>query len=131
LVGTHRRLKNFDSNDLNLLLTLVSEYHSFLTLPYILAETSNLLGIGKRAPAEAVAAYLTFAKSAEELPVESGILIDQPVFARFGLTDTAILALSRSDTHVLTVDHGLHSELLKLEIQSTNLRHHSNVFGGR
>jgi hypothetical protein len=124
-IGRDKKLKNFDFEDLRVLREEIAGAGIFVTLPYILAEVSNLLGIGKRneATLEIVSHFISFVSKAEEIAVVSRDVASEAIFARYGLTDTAILRLLSHRVHVLTVDFALYGKLVDIGIAATNLRH--------
>jgi rRNA-processing protein FCF1 len=123
LVGNHKRLKNFDLADYEELEKILSNATGFVTLSYILTETSNLIEIGSKASAETARLFENFVHQADELCASSEDIIDQHYFRRLGLTDAAIIHLARNQVHVLTVDHALCGILLDIGVKATNLRH--------
>lgn len=127
-VGRDKKLKNFEFDDLRVLREEIAGAGIFFTLPYILAEVSNLLGIGKRneATTEIVSHFISFVSKAEEIAVVSRDVAGEPIFARYGLTDTATLRLRAHRVRVLTVDYALHGKLVDIGIAATNLRHLSS-----
>lgn len=128
LIGRHKRLKNFDQVDFDGLETILRDATVLVTLPYILAETSNLIGVGKRdASLDAMNRFEFFIRQADEYEVKSEAIIGSPYFRRFGLTDTAIIHLIRDRVHVLTVDHALCGILDDVGIKTTNLRHRTRL----
>lgn len=120
--GKHKRLDIFDRDDLTNLETTLHDATGFVTLPYIMAEFSNLINISK-ASISAVAMFERFISQAEELDCRSEDIIKNPHFRRLGLTDAAIIQLARGRMHVLTVDHALFGILSEIGINTTNLRH--------
>lgn len=123
LIGSHKRLRNFNLEDFKGLEMVLSDATGFVTLPYILAECSNLIGIGKNAPPAAVILFERFVRKADEIATKSEEVVQHQYFRSFGLTDSAIIYLVRDRVHVVTVDHALHGVLVDLGIRSTNLRH--------
>lgn len=131
LVGNERpdkigakRLKEFDANDLR----RVNEYHRkhpvHVTLPNILTEVSNLLGSGHQEivpnAGRLMAWYCSFVSEAY-LP--SSEVVKDTVFARLGLTDTAIHRLADKKTTVLTIDYELQGRLASIGVEAINILH--------
>lgn len=127
LIGAHRRLKNFEQADFVELERLLGGATSLVTLPYILAESSNLIGIGKSASIKAVSLFEKFVRNVVEFEVQSDKIVEHRYFRKFGLTDTAIIHLLRDNVHVLTVDHALYGVLVDLGIKSINMRHRTKL----
>lgn len=120
--GKHKRLDIFDRDDLTNLETTLRDATGFVTLPYIMAEFSNLINISK-ASISAVVMFERFISQAEELDCRSEDIIQNPYFRRLGLTDAAIIQLARDRLHVVTVDNVLCNVLLDKGIMAINLRH--------
>ena len=93
LIGSHKRLRNFSLEDDKGLEVVLSDATGFVTLPYILAECSNLIGIGKNAPPAAVILFERFVRKADEIATKSEEVVQHQYFRSFGLTDSAIIYL--------------------------------------
>ena len=126
-IGTHRRLRAFSTDDFFNLVAILGDAPVFVTLPQILTEVSNLIGIKDGADPRIVNACVTFILASEELNVDSSFVVRDPSFVRFGLTDAAIITLRQANVHVLTVDYALFGKLSALGFEVTNLRHLENL----
>jgi hypothetical protein len=121
--GKHKRLDIFVLDDLKNLEAILRDATGFVTLPYILAQCSDLMKIGDRAPSAVVQMYEKFVMQAEEIDCRSKDIIESQYFRRLGLTDAAIIQLVRDRVHVVTVDYELFGVLCDRGVIATNLRH--------
>jgi len=119
----HERLSAFTQDDLDAVNMACQSAKSMVTLPYILAETSNLMKIGKTASASETYGFLNFVKNADEISQKSVQIIKHPSVQKFGLTDSAIAQINRRGVKVMTVDYGLYGFLTKRGVEVENLRH--------
>lgn len=117
-------VSEFDQDDLRNLERILDDAKGFVTLPYILAETSNFL-FGKRSSSSPLVsgAFRNFMSVTEELPVSSHELTLSDDWQPLGLTDYAILSLIRDGAVVVTVDFALTGQLEFLGVPVINLRH--------
>lgn len=124
LIGTHRRLSQFDTADFERVAGLSEDHASHVTLPNILSEVSNFIGSGRQqiAPdaSEALAQYTRFV---DEVYQPSLSVVDTPLYPRLGLTDSAIFMLSSKPVTVVTVDHQLYGILAHNGVTAINLMH--------
>ena len=128
-LGQKKPVTDLDSIDFDNLSALIADARGFLTLPYVLAEASNLLGFGKRNTAtEAIyAQFLKYVEASEELQVNSRILVSDYALRKTGLTDLAILRLVRSQAVVVTTDFALFGLLTDISVEAKNLRHMRSI----
>lgn len=125
-IARHKRLREFDATDFELLRGVVEAAEQLRILPNIATETSNLIrhfALPDRDRFSEVLkeAALTFA----ELPVASEHAVEQLEYARLGLTDAAILwALDEEkDLTLLTSDLDLYLAAARLEFEAVNFNH--------
>jgi hypothetical protein len=124
-LGKQKPVSDLDEVDYHNLNNLLSDAKGFFTLPYVLAETSNLLGFGKRSTAtiQLWQQMNLFMEQCEELPTNSRDLICDPSLVKIGLTDLAILLLVRNGSTVITEDFALFGRLSELQVPVNNIRH--------
>lgn len=131
IVGNHlknvtdwKRLDSFDQDDLK---RVNSEAKSaqHVTLPNILTEATNLLGAGSQESfLGAAQLLLMFTGSATEIYKPSKEVMEDPIYSRLGLTDTAVAILGREKIRVITVDIELANRLSQGGVDVENLRHY-------
>lgn len=124
-LGKQKPVSDLDEVDFHNLKTVLANTTGFFTLPYVLAETSNLLGFGKRRSATILLwqQLNIFMSQCEELSSNSHDLISDEMLMRTGLTDLAILLLVRNGSVVVTEDYALFGHLSKVGVPVTNIRH--------
>lgn len=124
-IGTRKPVSNFAQDEYAGMTSLLKRFNHILTLPNILTEVSNLIGVGKRNTATDAlcAAFSRYIQTTQELYVESEPVSHHPSFRQFGLTDTAIQSIVKQGVHVITADFALFGKLERLGGKVTNLRH--------
>jgi hypothetical protein len=100
IVPTFSRTSNFTEDDFVILLKLLALFEVKLTTPHILTEVSNLFG-NRHKLHYSLRAYI---KIVRERFTAGAILGRNENFVEFGITDTAILDLSKDSCLVLTDD---------------------------
>ena len=124
LIGRHKRLRAYSPEDFNSLCTLLGNPPRLLLTPHTLTETSNLL----RQTDEPVRSKLLrslagLVRTLDERTITSRLVIMQPAFARLGLTDAALLAMSCRNSTLLTVDFDLWGAAIKARLPVINFSH--------
>jgi hypothetical protein len=123
LLLTFKRVKSFKSEDLDLLVELLSDTAEILTTPHVLAEVSNFVDQSPQYAREAlIRSFRAFADSHVELYREAKALVFRPQFSALGLTDTGLLELS-SQAVILTVDYRLVGKILAMGGRAENFHH--------
>jgi rRNA-processing protein FCF1 len=122
-IGRHKRLRDFSEFEFDNLVGLLSSATKLVTTPHILAETSNLLDIGKRADVATVSLFTEFVCNAEEVSIAAEAAVAHPSFARFWLTDTVIHHIVTDRVFVLTVDRAIYGSLSEMGAEVINIRH--------
>ncbi len=88
---------------------IVGAASSIVSIPHILAETSNLIRqTAEPMCSQIMAVFRTVITNIDEVHMEAAIAARADVFIPLGLTDAAIASLTPSNLVVLTVDHDLH-----------------------
>lgn len=123
LIGSWR-LSAFDREDLERLNGFLGDSDRHVSLPNVLTEVSNLIGSGKqlrdRKVLDAFRAYCGFL---DEIYEPSAAVVQTKHFERLGLTDAAILRMSRGAVTVFTVDFDLFGILSAKGVEVVNLMH--------
>ncbi|HZW91927.1 MAG TPA: PIN domain-containing protein [Candidatus Eremiobacteraceae bacterium] len=122
-IRTNKRLANFDEEDFDLLVRLLSLFKKVVTTPNILTEVSNLSDAVPEAFRESYFAQFRACLSilVEEYTPSSEALASR--WSRFGLTDAAIATISRKRYLVLTEDFRLSQALGSDGIDALNFNH--------
>ncbi|HET6567359.1 MAG TPA: PIN domain-containing protein [Rhodothermales bacterium] len=131
-VGSHdpkqlpkfKRTAAYLPEDYTLLVEFMGQFERVVTTPHILTEVSNLAGQLAEPVKSAVFANLrTGIKLLEERFHASTALSASPEFARFGLTDLAVLHEARGQLLVLTDDFRLSQYLQHANLAAINFNH--------
>jgi len=124
-LGQVRRVKQYDPESFEILNRILGEFHRHVSLPNVLTETSNLLGLGDREiVVGATSAFARYCQLLDEIYEESRDLVSTRAFAKFGLTDSAIGKLGAKGVTVLTDDAPLFGYLSNLGLKPINFSHH-------
>ena len=125
LIGHHRRLRSFSTDDFSRLHRMVREYHVHVSTPNVLTEASNLLGAEDQQITQGAAEALFFyAAGLDEIYQPSRDIMREAAYTKLGLADATILQTALlNDVDVLTVEFPLHNILTSLGGTSLNLRH--------
>lgn len=119
-----KRTSQFTVEDFELLVAFIERFKEVVTTPSILTEVSNLLG---QLPDKLrYSFYQRFANGLKDLHEHyspSRDLGDDRGFAKFGLTDTAILQAASGKYLVLTDDFRLAQYLLAQNVDVINFNH--------
>ena len=123
LIGTHRRLRDYDVVDFNLIAGLALETPNHVSTPHVLAETSNFLGSGTQqmfdGAADALGRYIW---RLEEVFEPAKTIVALPEYAALGLTDATIVHIATANIRVVSVDYHLCNRLHAKGIDAVNPR---------
>jgi hypothetical protein len=129
LISQFKRTRQYTEEDFDLLKRIVSSFSEIVTTPHVLAEVSNL---SSHLPEHLRGDYFAlFAKSVSVLAESHTLaakLVEEPIFARLGLTDAAVAQLARDESlTVLTADLDLYLHLLTLGVTTLNFNEVTSV----
>ena len=129
LIVKRRRLRTFDEDAYERLVTLVNQVDQILVTPNTLTEASNLLaqhGEPERSSFFEVLRILI--EEHEEIVVTSKTASQNAEFTRLGLTDAALLEVVSNANPLITVDLALYLAAIRKEGQSAfNFRHYQSL----
>ncbi len=125
---TFKGLKEYGTDDYDLLRSFVTGAQRFVVTPHILAETSNLLSrthdsLNRRLFTE-FRGLLNDVELVDEIFLPSAAAANRPEFVWLGLTDAAALLFSEHDITLLTSDARLADAAGKARIDVINFNHH-------
>jgi predicted nucleic acid-binding protein len=122
-VGSHRRLRQFDTFDLERVNKLAKAHAKHVSTPNILSEVSNHLNSGEQEiVAGAGDALSLYVGKLEEIYIPSRDLVKQAWFGRFGLADAAIIDAARdTGATVLTSEWALQGFLESIGLEAINI----------
>ena len=123
-ISTFKRTASFSAGDFHLLNKLLGQFHRVVTTPNILTEVNSLSNqLPERAKETYYFVFSRVVTVLEEHYVRSAQAVTLPSFARFGLTDSAITELARSQYLVLTDDLKLAIYLQTNGVDAINFNH--------
>jgi len=112
MVSRFKRTRQFDGDDFDLLVSLLGHFETIVTTPNVLSEVNSLSGqIGEPARTRYFGEFSRRIVTLDEHYVASSDAAQTPHFPRLGLTDAAIMLLSKGSYLVLTDDYVLHGFL--------------------
>lgn len=129
LIERHSRSQEFDADDYDLLVGLLSKHQQVLVTPNTLTETSNLLGQhGEPQRSQLFDTLRTLIEISNEVVVASRDASRNASFSQLGLTDAALLEVVTEDTPLFTVDVKLYlAALSKGPDAAVNFTHHRDL----
>jgi len=118
------RTRQFTVADYLLLLEIMDAYDGLIVTPHILTETSNLLGqLGDPLRANCRATLAQMVPLWQEHHTSASMLVQEAVYLRLGLTDSAVVQLARDNVTVLTDDLDLYRATTAEGRDSINFTH--------
>lgn len=114
LIAKHRRLREYTTEDYDMLIDFIEAVDHVLVTPNTLTEASNLLSQHGEPERSRFFKMLRFMiESTQEVVIFSKAAESNPNFERFGLTDAALLEAISEDTPLLTADLYLYAVAMK------------------
>lgn len=124
LIGIHKRTRQFQQEDFDLLLSVLATFSEILVTPNVLTETSNLASQIADPQKSAVLGQLaSLIQAHREQHVPSAGVTENREFLRLGLTDCALLDLVGSETTLITADLDLYLAASRVNQQAINFTH--------
>lgn len=118
------RTRAYTREDFERLRSFVNGYEELVTTPNIVTETSNLAGqLAEPLRGKALAVLAGLVTLCDERYFESRVVVQEPLFRRLGLTDTAIALGARLPVAVLTDDLPLYGRLASTGAEVFNFNH--------
>jgi hypothetical protein len=123
-ISVHKRLKEYSVADFELLEAMISESAGLAVTPNALSEASNLLRqINEPAKTQIANAFRALIKRIDEIYVTSVDASSRREFLRIGLSDSALLEVSKKNIMVLSVDLELYLAALAAGYEAVNFNH--------
>ncbi|MCU7809973.1 MAG: hypothetical protein KZQ77_01880 [Candidatus Thiodiazotropha sp. (ex Notomyrtea botanica)] len=123
-ISKHKRTKEFEEADFNLLVEILSDYEEILLTPHVLTEVSNLASqIGEPLKSAVRHTLKMLIDSEPEHYEESAKIGENALFARLGLTDCGLLSLVADKVPLITVDLDLYLAACEKSSLVTNFNH--------
>ena len=128
LIAKHRRLREFQEKDYDILIDKIGHVDKILVTPNTLTEVSNLLDQhGEPERSRIFETLRVFIEEQEEIVVASRAASQRKEFTRLGLTDTGLLEVISNSNPLLTVDLALYVAAITKESESAhNFRHYQS-----
>lgn len=119
LIGKHRRLKNFSTDDYQRLLDILEPDKSIYVTPNTLTEASNLLPQHKKPEPSPLLDHLRhLIHESKEIVIASEQASSRNEFKWLGLTDAVLLEAITPDKPLLTADLELYAEGTKKDVNA-------------
>jgi hypothetical protein len=123
-ISVHKRLKAYSVADFELLSALISASAGVAVTPNSLSEASNLLRqISEPAKRQIAIKFRELIKRTDEIYVTSADASSRTEFLRIGLSDSALLEVSKKNIVVLSVDLDLCTAALAAGYEAINFNH--------
>ena len=123
-ISVHKRLREYDVADFDLLRALISNSAGVAVTPNALSEASNLLRqIAEPARTQIAMAFRQLIKKTDEIYVRSADASARAEFLRIGLSDSALLEVSKKNIVVLSVDLDLYLAARAAGYEAINFNH--------
>ena len=123
-----KRTAQFIGEDYNLLIKLVGKFIKVVVTPNILTEVNSLANqLGELEIARGLSMFSIITANITEEYINSNVVAQHEMFARFGLTDCGIILLAENKYLVLTDDLKLHLYLKSLGIDTVNFNNLRNL----
>ncbi len=123
--GRFKNARDFDGEDAALLTLILKVSSQFVCMPYVLAESSNLLRQPRKGSEVRLEQLSRFVISSVEGDARMRDVVGQVEFRRLGATDAAILwyLIRKPRTCLLTVDLDLYLCAAGLKLRTVNFNH--------
>ncbi|MDE0048447.1 MAG: hypothetical protein OXO52_01575 [Rhodospirillales bacterium] len=128
MINKHRRLQEFQEEDYDILVKILSQVDKILVTPNTLTEASNLLTQhGEPQRSRFLEVLRTLIEDNEEVVIASQTASQNSEFTRLGLTDSGLLEVISDSNPVVTVDLSLYLAAIRKESGSAyNFRHYQS-----
>lgn len=129
LIAKHKRLKQYTTEDYDILVDMISQVDRVLVTPNTLTEASNLLAQHAEPERSRLFDRLRILiQNSDEIVVASVEASSNSAFRRLGLTDAALLEVITEESPLLTVDLNLYLAALEKGAQAVvNFTHYRNL----
>ena len=122
-IPTFKRTQNFTIEDFDLLTRLIEWFGKLFATPHVLSQTSDLTDLRGKERIEVRRLFKVAVEKIEESYDPSRVLVADPMFERFGLTDAAIATVCSRGILVVTADVGLQLEVQRRGADALNFNH--------
>src|SRR5207249_4757432 len=118
-----KRTQNFTIQDFDLLTRLIGWFGKLIATPHVLSQASDLADLPGKELREVRRLFKSVVERIQESYDPSQVLVNDPIFKRLGLTDTAIATVCSRGILVLTADVDLALEVQRRGADALNFNH--------
>ena len=122
-IPNFKRTGDFAVEDYDLLVRLIDWFGKLIATPHVLSQVSDLTDLTGNELAAVRELFKRLVEQIEERYDASRLLVADPAFERFGLTDAAVAAVCSRGILVLTTDARLQLALQERDIDALNFNH--------
>ncbi|MDT9179225.1 MAG: PIN domain-containing protein [Limnospira sp. PMC 1291.21] len=123
-ISRFKRTQQFSTEDYDLLIRIISDFHLIVTTPNILTEVNSLANqLAGDERNKCLAVFASIVDNLTEVYLESHRIVKLDHFSKYGLTDSGIINLVANQYLVLTDDLKLASYLQSQSIDVINFNH--------
>jgi hypothetical protein len=122
-IPNFKRTGDFTIKDYDLLVRLIDWFGKLIATPHVLSQVSDLADLTGNELTMVRRLFKALVERIDESYDSSRLLVGDPAFERFGLTDAAIAMLCSRGILVLTTDVRLQLALQEREIDALNFNH--------
>jgi len=124
LIASHKRTRDFTPGDFDLLVEHIDGYEKLWITSHCLAEVSNLIRQTNTRQAEELMVCLSqFVAAFKESHMSKGLIFNDDISTRLGVTDTGLIIKSKNVTCTYTTDLNLYLEISKRGYDVVNFNH--------
>src|ERR1017187_314197 len=118
-----KRTGDFTIEDYDVLVRLIGWFGKLIATPRVLSQVRDLTDLSGNELTAVREVFKALVEQIEESYDASRLLVDDPAFERFGLTDAAIATVCSRGILVLTTDARLQLALQERDIDALNFNH--------
>ena len=118
-----KRTGDFAIEDYDVLVRLINWFGKLIATPHVLSQVSDLTDLSGTELTAVREVFKALVEQIEESYDASRLLVGDPAFERFGLTDAAIATVCSRGILVLTTDARLQIALQERDIDALNFNH--------
>jgi hypothetical protein len=118
-----KRTGDFTIEDYDVLVRLINWFGKLIATPHVLSQVSDLTDLSGTELTAVREVFKALVEQIEESYDASRLLVGDPAFERFGLTDAAIATVCSRGILVLTTDARLQLALQERDIDALNFNH--------
>lgn len=122
-IQSYKRTQGFTIEDFDLLVRLIAWFGKLFATPHVMSQASDLADLRGNELRQVRRSFRSIVERMTESYDPSRVLVGDPIFERFGLTDTAIAKVCSRGILVVTADVDLQLEIQRRGADSLNFNH--------